>query len=117
MESKELQRLSKNNLTVNYISKYDYAIVDYTQRDNSLRIALEYYGLFKKYSHEKFIPKEYMESSIENRLALLNGLMDTDGTVSKNGQSYSYTSTSYGLIGQVKQLVDSLGGIAEIQDS
>lgn len=102
--------VSKNNLTVNYISKYDYAIVDYTQRDNSLRIALEYYGLFKKYSHEKFIPKEYMESSIENRLALLNGLMDTDGTVGEETPSYS--TSSLRLAKDIQLLIRSLGGTA-----
>lgn len=34
---------------------------------------------------EKFIPEEYMKSSIEDRLQLLAGLIDSDGHMNKNG--------------------------------
>lgn len=60
----------------------------------------------------KFIPKEYLKSSIEDRLALLQGLMDTDGTVSsrKINSVTSFTSNSVDLIEGVKEIVYSLGG-------
>ena len=44
------------------------------------------------YSHNKFIPEEYLYSSIEDRMELLRGLMDTDGCV--NNGSFSYSTTS-----------------------
>jgi intein/homing endonuclease len=59
----------------------------------------------------KFIPRQYLISSAEQRLAILQGLMDTDGTVYKNG-SCAFTSNSLDLVKGVQELVWSLGGIA-----
>lgn len=62
-------------------------------------------------SHNKFIPQEYLYDSIENRISLLQGLMDTDGTVDKNGR-IRYDTISENLQKGIIQLVRSLGGIA-----
>jgi hypothetical protein len=69
-----------------------------------------------KYSHEKEIPIQYLLGSEQQRKELLAGLLDTDGTVSKTGQNYSFCSTSYKLIKQTEFLVCSLGGICQIQN-
>ena len=61
-------------------------------------------------SENKFIPKEYLYNSIENRKELLRGLMDSDGSCVKNRTSFS--STSELLIADMKTLVNSLGGTA-----
>lgn len=58
----------------------------------------------------KHIPQEYMLSSGEQRIALLNGLMDTDGSSSEN--RVCFHSTCYQLALDVQQLVWSLGGSA-----
>lgn len=58
---------------------------------------------------QKFIPHEYFLGSVEQRLALLQGLMDTDGTVSENGR-VSFTSSSHQLVDDLACLVRSLGG-------
>lgn len=79
-----------------------------------LRISLEEYGLFGKYSHEKFIPKDFLNAKYENRLELLRGLLDSDGDVCKNGYAISFTSTSKQLSTDVRELVHSLGGYASI---
>ena len=60
-----------------------------------LRLDLEYYELFGKYSHNKFIPKDYLSASYYDRLELLRGLLDSDGDVCKNGYAISFTSTSF----------------------
>lgn len=60
---------------------------------------------------QKFLPYEYFQGSISQRLALLQGLMDTDGTVSKNGR-LSFTSSSHQLVDDLSCLVRSLGGTA-----
>ena len=46
------------------------------------------------HSYRKFIPHKYLFNDVKTRFALLQGLMDTDGTVSKSGKFTSFTSTS-----------------------
>ncbi len=57
---------------------------------------------------DKKIPTDYMKGSIDQRLSLLQGLMDTDGTVDKNGICEFYT-ISPTLNNQVMSLAHSLG--------
>ncbi|MBO4254505.1 helicase-related protein [Streptomyces griseorubiginosus] len=71
-------------------------------------------GLWGLTSHGKFIPAEFKNTSIKNRLALLQGLMDTDGTVDQNGLSISLCSASPMLADDVAWLVRSLGGRARV---
>ena len=59
----------------------------------------------------KRVPEEFMFGSIAQRLALLQGLMDTDGTCTKDGKA-SFCSASRGLVEDVMWLVRSLGGQA-----
>lgn len=58
----------------------------------------------------KKIPDIYMLSSIEDRMLLLQGLMDSDGSCSKNRTSFSTKSNI--LADQMVELVQSLGGVA-----
>jgi len=60
-------------------------------------------------SHHKFIPSEYMYGSIEQRIELLQGLMDTDGTVGKSGKDIEYYTVSERLADDVTELACSLG--------
>lgn len=59
------------------------------------------------YSYNKFIPHEYLFSSIEQRKDLLAGLFDTDGCVDDG--SFRFTTTSKRLRDDVLHLVRSLG--------
>ena len=65
-------------------------------------------------SETKFIPWEYQQGSIDQRIDLLRGLMDTDGYISKDGYVVQFTSVSPQLMEGLKQLVCSLGGTAKI---
>ncbi len=65
-------------------------------------------------SHGKFVPDEFKNTSIKNRLALLQGLLDTDGTVHADGLSISLCSASRRLADDVAWLVRSLGGRARV---
>ncbi len=65
-------------------------------------------------AHGKFIPDEFKNTSIKNRLALLQGLLDTDGTVQPDGMSISLRSASRRLADDVAWLVRSLGGRASV---
>ena len=56
----------------------------------------------------KHIPGVYLRGSIEQRLALLNGLMDADGGVDY-GSTVSFCNTNRNLIDATAELVQSLG--------
>lgn len=62
-------------------------------------------------SKKKFIPEEYKINSIEFRIELLRGILDTDGYIAKDG-TVQFTSASERLCDDVKWLVQSLGGVA-----
>lgn len=68
----------------------------------------EYPELINADSHSKFIPRDYLEDSVENRFALLQGLMDTDGSVDKKGRTAFYTVSAQ-LRDNVEELARSLG--------
>jgi len=75
---------------------------------------LKDYGLLGKKSNNKFIPNDYLFNSLEDRVSLLQGLMDTDGYISKSG-TIQYTTVSEQLSKDVRELVLSLGGKAKIK--
>ena len=78
--------------------------------DNEITKWLRHYELMNTKSDTKFIPKDYIYNSKEVRLSVLQGLLDTDGYCSKKGTIQYYT-TSEQLSKDVKQLVQSLGGV------
>lgn len=63
----------------------------------------------------KFIPQEYMLDSINNRIELLQGLMDSDGSITKEKNRIRYSTGSLKLAENVVELVQSLGGLAQIK--
>jgi superfamily II DNA or RNA helicase len=75
----------------------------------SLHGYLDQMGLIGKTSHTKFIPLEYMFSSVEDRLSILQGLFDTDGTPTVSAV-VEYCTVSRRLLDGVKELAQSLGG-------
>jgi phage terminase large subunit-like protein len=66
-------------------------------------------------TYTKEIPSELLFGSVEQRLMVLRGLMDTDGTISKEkGTNPSFTSVSEKLAEGVATIVRGLGGRAKI---
>ena len=66
-------------------------------------------ALWQTKSETKFIPREYLEGSIEQRFDLLNGLLDTDGSIDKEKGRISYYTVSPQLRDDVIELSLSLG--------
>ncbi len=95
------------------VSEYDYNIVGVDNRNKVARL-LRHLGLWGKGSHDKFVPEVYLHNSREVRLAILQGLLDTDGSADKRGQTIEYSSASKHLAYGVKELVQSLGGLAKV---
>lgn len=95
--------------------KYNYRVVR-KQRDkkgnNIYFDALRKLDLWGKHSYEKFIPEIYKYGSYEQRLWLLRGLLDTDGSAESGYAEYSTSSEQ--LANDVKDLVHSLGGYCSV---
>ena len=66
---------------------------------------LKHLGIYKN----KHIPLQYLRGSYEQRLALLQGLMDTDGTVAKNSGSAEFCNTNERIIDGMVDLICGLG--------
>jgi Flp pilus assembly CpaF family ATPase len=85
-------------------------------RVSPLKEALGGLGLLGKRSHEKFVPEVYKRGSVAQRLALLQGLLDTDGTTRSGSSCVSFSTTSGRLARDVRELAWSLGAIARISN-
>jgi hypothetical protein len=85
---------------------------DSASSPNPLRRHLAELGLMGSRSRDKAVPEAYLNAPIAARLALLQGLLDTDGTVNKRGADVSFASSSRRLALDVAWLVRSLGGRA-----
>jgi hypothetical protein len=75
-----------------------------------INIFVSMHGL-SSHGNDKKVPEEFLYGSVAQRLALLQGLMDSDGTVSPDGKAF-FGSNSRHLIADVMFLVRSLGGQA-----
>lgn len=90
---------------------YRMARVDPGQR-NALIVQLEHLGLMGTGAGEKFIPAQYKVASRADRLAILAGLMDTDGAMNKS--AYDWISKSKQLAEDVTFVARSLGMAAYV---
>lgn len=94
------------------IAAFGYAIGDSrasgrcpTRTVYGLRTQLRNAGLLG----QKHIPAAYLRASAEQRLDLLRGLMDTDGSWNKTRQQAVFTSTDKALAESVRELACTLG--------
>lgn len=72
---------------------------------DSVSVNLKNMGLLGK---KKFVPQNYLRGSYNTRLDVLRGLLDTDGSITKNGR-VSFYNTNPQLIDDVNELARSLG--------
>jgi len=113
--------LSDMNLSFRRKSDVDYVITNPAAGRggipilNPLTQALRELRLSGTYSSIKFVPEIYLHNSAAVRLAVLQGLLDTDGgPVVQEGRTcrIQYTTTSEQLKDDALFLVRSLGGVA-----
>ncbi len=82
--------------------------------ENPVTGAMRQLGLIGAKSATKFIPRDYLFNSFDVRLAVLQGLFDSDGgPVTQEGRTcrVQYTTVSDRLRDDVTFLVQSLGGV------
>src|SRR4051794_8459462 len=81
---------------------------------NPVTLALRKLELAGTYSHTKFIPEDYVQNTPDVRIAVLQGLLDSDGgPVTQPGRTcrIQYSTCSEELRDDVVYLVRSLGGV------
>jgi phosphate starvation-inducible PhoH-like protein len=109
------------DIDVSYKSDYDYVLRHRNGPRGGLRtvnpvtMLVRALGLAGCTSSTKFVPEDYRLNSAAVRLAVLQGLLDTDGgPVRQDGRNcrVQYTTTSDRLRDDVIFLVRSLGGVA-----
>jgi hypothetical protein len=100
---------------------YDYSIVFFNDKSrvgitpqkgeylNPLKEQCNRYKILCK-SIDRRIPLEYLFNSENVRIKLLQGLMDTDGTIDKRTGGLIFSTSSHGLSDDFAFLVRSLGG-------
>jgi len=75
-----------------------------------LRGQLQEYGMCRsKTTTEKHIPSDYLTASVGQRLELLAGLLDTDGTLKREEHRYSFTTNEPRLRDDFISLVNTFG--------
>lgn len=105
-DCKELRQIleSRDNIFeydyINHKAKHPVHTIKYT----NLHQQIKKLGVI----NNKHIPQDYLYSTIEDRLDLLRGLMDTDGSAAKNGRCEFYQKSKKFIL-QVKFLLSSLG--------
>lgn len=104
-----LEKFKAFNIDFKKVGKYDYLIV----KNPALNEYLRRNNLWHKRSEYKFIPHEYIQSSISDRKNILSGLLDSDGYVDSRGHIV-FSSVSEQLAKDAQWIVRSLGGKATI---
>ena len=80
-----------------------------------LRKQLQTYNMcFSRHTKPKHIPDEYLTASKKQRLELLAGLLDTDGTLTRKEHRYHFSTTELMLRDGFIALVNSLGWRASV---
>jgi len=97
--------LNKDTSNNNYIISYKYKKAGFWK--NPLKEAIINLGVNKK-SFTKFIPEMYKYSSVEQRLEIVRGLLDTDGSINKDG-AIEFCSVSKLLLEDLAYIIRSLG--------
>jgi superfamily II DNA or RNA helicase len=111
----------RSNLHVDYSLKHDSRCDYYIAKkqrgikENIYLNKIRELGLSGKRSYEKHIPDIFKYNSYENRIELIRGIMDTDGTVGKTGE-ISLATTSKQMAYDFKEIVNSLGFTVTINE-
>lgn len=95
------------------VVKRSYSDIEYKINDRGAYEELKRLKLLGHRSETKFIPWIYLHGSVEERMYLLQGLLDTDGTID-NGGHIEFDSVSEQLAKDVQWLVWSFGGLCSM---
>lgn len=100
--------IAKQNNDDRTASTYRISFGHDQKRRNVYYDELRRLGLLEHLAKDKFIPREYLDCCYQQRMELLNGLMDTDGEVDTYGCIH-YSTVSEKLASDIVYLCRSLG--------
>lgn len=105
---------SADDFIFDEIEKRGYFLGDNQEKRGKKAKTRTIYGLTTKLRslgvlHNKHIPPIYLRASFEQRLDLLRGLMDSDGSVNKIRKQCIFMNCTYELSKNIKELLLSLG--------
>ena len=109
--------LKQYNCHLKYIKDCDYSIVS----DNFYNELNEICRDIDLHSKNKYIPNEYFVSSLEDRLELLAGLIDSDGHLMDGGKhgrvsKYEFVNKNKNIADGVAKLINEMGGKVTISE-
>lgn len=104
----------KNDVTVDTTAKRMPIVYNKIRTKNPLIDELKSIGIMGVTGKNKKIPQIYLESSYEDRMDLLQGLMDSDGYINALGKDVHFTNISIEMCEQVKLLSNEMGFDATI---
>ena len=108
-----VSRLLPEGITAKYEGRYDYRLSGLRGQKNALTEELRRLGVWGTGSWDKFVPDQLLESSKQDRISLLQGLLDTDGFADRSG--FEFVSASHQLADDVVWLTHSLAGRAQVR--
>lgn len=102
---------------VDKVKSYGYNVTSITNQVgckcysfDGLRADLKKLGMCQRNNAvQKFIPQEYLMADVSQRLELLAGLLDTDGTLIRKERRYRYSTISENLKDSIVELINSFG--------
>lgn len=108
------QKLLPNGYALKVAGGYDFRLSKKTAGGrNVIQDKIRNMGLGAKRSEEKFIPELYLLANKKQRIDLINGLLDTDGTVERDG-TIRYATSSEKLAHDFISLANSLGATCRL---
>jgi hypothetical protein len=107
-----LQRVERSLPSLGHMAWYQRKNDCFQCRIHGVDTILKDLGLFGNVANNKHIPNDYLFASVEQRTALLHGLMDTDGCCMTIDGTTQYSSASKQLVDDIQFIIESLGGVA-----
>lgn len=88
----------------------------YELRDNDVKKYLKQLGLWNRKSHNKFVPDSYKYAPLEERMEIIRGIMDTDGTSSNKNNKFrvGYRTVSPFLRDDLREMLWAIGAKVSI---
>lgn len=106
IDSAVIERIVRNGGDLRWATIHKITGVLYFGID--IRKGLQKYGMcYSRHRSDKFIPEEYLTASIDQRVELLAGLIDTDGTL-QNGK-FTFTTAEETLKDSFVSLLSTFG--------